>query len=181
MQRIFGTACALLALTIPTLMISRQAVADELKENGCQSVVGTYLATANSANSISDPATTYSELIAFNKDGNLIATDSNAGGDPDTTSVNNQPFGSAHGSWKCIGKEIVAKVFNFNYQTREGLASSISITTYKLIFHPKTQTITGTASYDNYDINSTPQNPVLLPNTGGPFVSNYSGSRITPE
>ena len=182
MQRIFGTACALLALTIPNLMISRQAVADELKENSCQSVVGTYLATANFTNSTGDVAKNFSELITFNKDGNLIAIDANAGGDPDATSKNNQPFGPVHGSWKCIGNQIVAKAFDFNYQTRAGLAPSITITTYKLIFHPKTQTVTGTASFDDYNINSTPQNPVLLPNTGGPFVvSNYLGNRITPE
>ena len=179
MQQIFGTACALLALTIPTFMTNHQAIADELKGNGCQSVVGTYLATATSA---SDATSFSRELITFNKDGNFTATDSNAGGDPDATSFFDQPFGPIHGSWKCTGNgEIVAKGFNFNYQTCKGLAPSISITAYKLNFNPKTQTVTGSTSFDAYDFNSTPQNPVRQPSIGGPFVSNYVGNRITPE
>ncbi len=40
MQKIFGTACVLLALTIPTFMTNHQAIADELKENGCQNEGG---------------------------------------------------------------------------------------------------------------------------------------------
>ena len=179
MKKIFVTACALLALTIPTFMTSRQAIAEDSKENGCQSVVGTYLATAAS---VSYATSISSELITFNKDGNFTATDSNAGGDPDATSFENQPFGPIHGSWKCTGnREITAKGFNFNYPTRKGLAASISITTYKLNFNPKTQTVRGSTSFDVYNLNSTPQNPIRLPNIGGPFLSNYSGNRITAE
>jgi hypothetical protein len=70
-MKILVTACTLLALTIPTFMTPRQAVADELKENGCQSIVGTYLATATS---ISDATSVSRELITFNKDGNFTAS-----------------------------------------------------------------------------------------------------------
>jgi hypothetical protein len=176
-MKIFVTACALLALTIPTLMTPPQAVA-ESTENDCQSVVGTYLAKSTS---VSDATSVSSELITFNKDGNFTATDSNAGGDPDATTFLNQPFGPIHGSWKCTAnQEIIAKGFNFNYQTRKGLAASISITTYKLKFNSRTQTVTGVTSFDAYDLNSTPQNPIRLP-IGGPFLSNYAGNRITPQ
>ncbi|MGI2907974.1 hypothetical protein [Tolypothrix sp. VBCCA 56010] len=120
MQRIFGTACALLALTIPTLMISRQAVANEFKENGCRSVVGTYLATVKSP---STDATNYSELLTFNFDGNLTGSDSNSGGDPDGTTIFQQPVGPLHGSWKCVGREIVAKTFNFNFHAPHGITA----------------------------------------------------------
>ena len=178
-MKILVTACTLLALTIPTFMAPRQAVADEAKKNDCQSVVGTYLATSTST---SDATSFSRELITFNRDGNFTAADSNAGGDPDATSFENQPFGPLHGSWKCTGnQEIVAKGFNFNYQTRKGLAASISITTYKLKFNSTTQTVTGVTSFDAYDLNSTPQNPIQLPNIGGPFLSNYVGNRITAE
>jgi hypothetical protein len=178
-MKIFVTACTLLALTIPTLITPRQALAEELEQRGCGAVVGTYLATSTS---VSDPNSSSSELITFNKDGNFTATDSNSGGDPDATTFENQAFGPIHGSWKCKGnQEIIAKGFNFNYQTRKGLPPSISITTYKLKYNSKTQTVTGTTSFDAYAINSTPQNPIRLPEIGGPFLSNYTGNRITAE
>jgi hypothetical protein len=178
-MKIFVTACALLALTIPTFVTPHQAIADESKENSCESVVGTYLATSTS---VSDPTSVSSELITFNKDGNFTATDSNSGGDPDATSFFSQAFGPIHGSWKCTrNQEIIAKGFNFNYQTRTGFPPSISISRYKLRFNSRTQTVTGETSFDVYELNSTPQNPIRLPNIGGPFQSNYVGNRITPE
>lgn len=178
-MKIFATACALLALTIPTFMTPSQAVADELQEDGCKSVVGTYLATATA---VSDPTSVSSELITFNKDGNFTATDSNSGGNPNAATFDSQPFGPIHGSWKCTeNQEIIAKGFNFNYQTPK-VPASISITTYKLRFNSKTQTVTGKTSFDAYDLKSTPQNPIpLVPSIGGPFVSNYLGNRITPK
>ncbi|MCW5315472.1 hypothetical protein GTQ43_17145 [Nostoc sp. KVJ3] len=176
-MKIIVAACALLALTIPTVMTPRQAVADEFKENSCESVVGTYLATSTA---VSDPSSSSRELITFNKDGNFTATDSNSGGDPDATNFFSQAFSPIHGSWKCTrNQEIIAKGFNFNYQTRKGLPASLSITTYRLKLNSKTQTVTGVASFDAYDLNSTPQNPIRLPNIGGPFLSNYVGNRIT--
>ncbi|MCV3216151.1 hypothetical protein OGM63_22005 [Plectonema radiosum NIES-515] len=178
-MKIFVTACALLALTIPTFVAPRQAVADESRENSCQSVVGTYLARSSSP---SDPTSVSSELITFNGDGNFTATGSNSGGDPDATSFANQTFGPTHGSWKCTrNREIIARGFNFNYRTRNGFPPSISISTYRLRFNSRTQTVAGEASFDVYDLNSTPQNPVRLPDIGGPFQSNYVGNRITPE
>ena len=175
-MKVFVTACTLLALTIPTLMTPGQAVADE---SDCQSVVGSYLATSTSP---TDPTSASRELITFNSDKTFTATDSNSGGDPDATSFSDQPFGPIHGSWKCKGnQEIVAQGFNFNYQTRKGVPASISITKYKLKLNSTTQTITGSTSFDAYDIKSTPQNPIRLPNIGGPFLSNYVGNRITAE
>ncbi len=178
-MKIFVAACALLALTIPTVMTPSQAVADEFKENSCQSVVGTYLATSTS---VSDSSSSSRELITFNEEGTFTATDSNSGGDPDATTFFAQAFGPIHGSWKCTrNREIIAKGFNFNYQTRKGLPASISITTYKLKLNSKTQSVTGIVSFDAYDLNSTPQNPIRLPNIGGPFLSNYVGNRITAD
>jgi hypothetical protein len=166
-------------MTIPTVMTPSQAVADDNHTKNCESIVGSYLATSTSVN---DPNNKSRELITFNKDGNFTATDSNSGGDPDATKFFDQPFGPIHGSWKCIGnQEIIAKGFNFNYKSRKGLPASLSLVTYKLKFNSQTQTITGLTTFDVVDANSNPQNPIRLPNYGGPFKSNFVGNRITPN
>jgi hypothetical protein len=178
-MKIVVAASALLAMTIPAVMTPHQAFADENHANNCQSIVGSYLATSTAVN---DPKSKSRELITFNQDGNFTATDSNSGGDPDATNFFDGPFGPIHGSWKCTGNnEIIAKGFNFNYKTRKGLPASLSLVIYKLKLNPQTKTITGVSTFDAVDLNSTPQNPIRLPNIGGPFKSNYVGNRITPN
>lgn len=177
-MKIFIAACALLALTIPTFMTPRQAVADESKEDGCKSVVGTYLATATQTDSTSGQPSSYRELITFTADGNVIANDSTAGGTPGSSDPAVQPFGSVQGSWKCIGNnQIVVKAPNF-YFASGSLPGSIAVTDYSLSFNSQTGAVNGNLTYNFYDLNSNPLSKNTQPLPGGPFNYSYQGVKV---
>lgn len=170
----------LLALTIPVFINPHKVDANEYSENRCrQSVVGTYLSTANQTNSTSGQPTSYREIITFTADGNLIANDSTAGGVPGSSDPVDQPFGSVQGIWKCSGKnEIVAKVLNFGFPSGS-LPGYIAVTEYRLRFNPQTRTVNGNLTYNLFDLNSNPLDRNTQPLPGGPFEFSYSGEKLT--
>jgi len=175
-MKIFVTTCALLALTIPTFMTPRQAVADD--SNGCKSVVGTYLATANQTDSTNGQPSSYREIITFTADGNVFANDSTAGGVPGSSDPAVQPFGPVQGRWKCTGNnQIVVKAPNF-YFASGSLPGSIALTNYSLSFNPQTSTVNGNLTYNFYDLNSNPLNQNTQPLPGGPYQFSYQGVKL---
>lgn len=178
-MKILVTCCAFLALTIPTFMTSRQAVAND--SNGCRSVVGTYLATANQTNSASGQPSSYREIITLTADGNLIANDSIAGGVPGSSNPSDQPFGAIQGRWKCTeNNKIVAKALNFSFPSGS-LLGNIVLTEYQLTFNPQTGTVNGKGNFNAFDLNKSPLDQNAQPQPNTLFEFSYQGVKLKPE
>ena len=175
--------CALSVLAASVVMSPLQGDAKPVTStHNCQQlVVGTYLATANQTNSTSGQPASYREIITFTADGNLIASDSTAGGVPGSSEPAEQPFGTVQGEWKCTSNnEIVAKALNFGFVSGT-LPGYIAVTEYHLRFNQDSQVVEGNLVYNLYDLNSNPLDRDTQPLPGGPFEFNYKGQSLMTD
>ncbi|MGI2903114.1 hypothetical protein [Tolypothrix sp. VBCCA 56010] len=163
------TICVLLALTT-TFFVNLHKVSARPITDCRKFVTGTYL-TTNSGD-----LGPFRAITTYTQDGNFFFSASNQVVPIQGSDSLRPLYGLVHGSWKCSSdREVTGTTLNFNYPTAT-VPSTISKTDFRATFDPKAQTVQGTVTIKNFDLDANP----LVDDAPEVGTFTFTGQRVKP-